>query len=125
MDLSLERPEGLRLIRRVGASTITLTDGERAGSFLLLPGNGVENWPVTSAAALDGDDGHALQARRPELVVLGTGPNQIFPGPVFMAALLGQQIGLEVMDNAAAARTYNLLASEGRRVIGAFIQPGG
>jgi uncharacterized protein len=27
------------------------------------------------------------------------------------------------MDNAAAARTYDLLASEGRRVVAAFILP--
>ncbi len=125
MDLSLERSEGLRLVRRVGASAIALTDGERSSSFLLLPGNGIENWSVTSATTLDGEDGNALQERRPELVILGTGHTQIFPKPVFMAALLQRQVGLEVMDNAAAARTYNLLASEGRRVIGAFILPAG
>jgi uncharacterized protein len=125
MDLSLERSEGLRLVRRVGASAIALTDGERSSSFLLLPGNEVENWPVTSAATLGEEDGNALQERRPELVILGTGHTQIFPGPVFMAALLQRQIGLEVMNNAAAARTYNLLAGEGRRVIGAFILPAG
>jgi uncharacterized protein len=33
-------------------------------------------------------------------------------------------VGIEVMDNAAAARTYNLLAGEGRRVLAAFILGG-
>ena len=37
---------------------------------------------------------------------------------------LSRGIGLEAMDNAAAGRTFNLLAAEGRRVIAAFLLPG-
>ena len=41
-----------------------------------------------------------------------------------MATCLTRGIGIEVMDNAAAARTFNVLATEGRRVVAAFlIQP--
>jgi uncharacterized protein len=35
--------------------------------------------------------------------------------------LLRSGIGVEVMDNRAAARTYNLLAAEGRRAVAAFL----
>jgi uncharacterized protein len=38
-----------------------------------------------------------------------------------MAAVLGRGIGLEVMDTGAACRTYNILMSEGRRVVAALI----
>jgi uncharacterized protein len=41
-----------------------------------------------------------------------------------MAGFLRKGVGVEVMDNAAAARTYNLLASEGRHVVAGFILPG-
>jgi uncharacterized protein len=41
-----------------------------------------------------------------------------------MAALLGRRIGIEVMTNAAACRTYNLLAGEGRRVVAAIMLGG-
>ena len=41
-----------------------------------------------------------------------------------MAACLTRGIGIEVMDNAAAARTFNVLATEGRRVLAAFLLPG-
>jgi uncharacterized protein len=34
---------------------------------------------------------------------------------------LSKRVGLEVMDNGAAARTYNLLAAEGRRVATLFL----
>ena len=56
-------------------------------------------------------------------MILGTGERQVFPAAAFMAGLLRKGIGIEVMDNAAAARTYNLLAGEGRRVIAGFILP--
>ena len=125
MDLSLERPEGYLYVRRTGALGITLIDRELTASFLLAPDKAVENWPVTAADMLDASHVQALLALKPELVVLGTGERQRFPAAEFMAGFLRKNIGIEVMDNAAAARTYNLLAGEGRRVVAAFILPPG
>jgi len=125
MDLSLERPEGYLYVRRVAAHGITLIDRELTSSFLLAPDRAIENWPVTAAETLDAGHVEALLALNPELVVLGTGARQAFPAAVFMAGFLRRNIGIEVMDNAAAARTYNLLADEGRRVVAAFILPPG
>ena len=125
MDLSLERPEGYLYVRRVAAHGITLIDRELTSSFLLAPDRAIENWPVTAPETLDASHVEALLALNPELVVLGTGARQAFPAAAFMAGFLRRNIGIEVMDNAAAARTYNLLADEGRRVIAAFILPPG
>ena len=125
MDLSLDRPEGFLFVRRVGARSITLIDRELSESFLLAPEQVIEHWPITAADALDAGHVQALLALRPELVLLGTGERQAFPAAAFIAGFLRQGIGIEVMDNAAAARTYNLLAAEGRRVLGAFILPPG
>ena len=123
MDLSLDRPEGYLLVRRVGARAITLMDRELAASFLLAPDRVIENWPVDAAVMLDVSHVDALLALQPELVILGTGERQFFPAADFMAGFLRKGIGIEVMDNAAAARTYNLLAGEGRRVVAGFILP--
>lgn len=123
MDLSLERPEGYLYVRRVGARGVTLIDRELTSSFLLAPDRAIENWPVTAADTLDASHVEALLALQPELVLLGTGERQVFPAAAFMAGFLRKGIGIEVMDNAAAARTYNLLAGEGRRVIAGFILP--
>ena len=125
MDLSLDRPEGFLFVRRVGVRGITLIDRELTESFLLAPDQVIEHWSVAAARTLDAGHVQALLALRPELVILGTGERQAFPAAAFMAGFLRQGIGIEVMDNAAAARTYNLLAAEGRRVIGAFILPSG
>jgi uncharacterized protein len=54
---------------------------------------------------------------KPELVLLGTGPRQIFPAPAFGARFLQAGIGFEVMDTGAACRTFNVLVSEQRAVV--------
>ncbi len=125
MDLSFNRPEGFLFVRRVSARSVTLIDRELTESFLLAPDQVLERWPVAAVDALDASHVDALLALRPELVLLGTGERQVFPAAVFMAGFLRRGIGIEVMDNAAAARTFNLLASERRRVLGAFILPPG
>ncbi len=123
MDLSFNRPDGFLFVRRVGARSVTLLDRELTESFLLAPDQVIERWPVAAVDALDASHVVALLALRPELVLLGTGERQAFPAAVFMAGFLRKGVGIEVMDNAAAARTFNLLASERRRVLGAFILP--
>ncbi|MGN2252052.1 Mth938-like domain-containing protein [Frateuria sp. GZRe12] len=124
MDLSLERPEGYLFIRRVSERSITVMDRELDASFLLAPDRVVETWPIDDVMALDESAGDAVRELQPEVVLLGTGNRQRFPSAAFMAGFLRKGIGIEVMDNAAAARTYDLLAGEGRRVVAAFILPG-
>ena len=49
-------------------------------------------------------------------LLLGTGSRQKLPPPALYADLAARGIGLEVMDNRAACRTYNLLLGEFREV---------
>jgi uncharacterized protein len=123
MDLSLDRPDDYLFVRRVSTHGVMVVDREFDRSFLLAPDRVVENWPVQTAKTLDAEHVEAILALQPELVLLGTGERQYFPAHVFLAGFLRKNIGIEVMDNAAAARTYNLLAAEGRRVVVAFILP--
>ena len=83
----------------------------------------ISDWPIHSALQLDDSHVEKLLSLSPELVILGTGHAQTFPAAAFMAGFLRKGVGIEVMDNAAAARTYNLLAGEGRRVVAGFILP--
>jgi uncharacterized protein len=62
-------------------------------------------------------DRSRILALEPELVLLGTGPRQIFPAASFRAQFLSAGIGLEVMDTGAACRTFNVLVAEQRRVV--------
>lgn len=123
MELARDRPEGVLMVRHVASDHVMLSDRDVTNSFLLAPDRVIEDWPVASADKLDASQVASLLALKPELVLLGTGPSQVFPAAAFLAGFLGKGIGIEVMDNAAAARTYNLLAGEGRKVLAAFILP--
>jgi len=54
-------------------------------------------------------------------VLLGTGKMLRFPHPRLSSPLTQARIGFEVMDTFAAARTYNILMGEGRRVAAALL----
>jgi len=124
MDLSFEHPGEYLFVRRVGAGTVTIVDREFGKSLLLTPEQMVEDWPVTDASQLGLADVETIAALKPELVLLGTGERQVFPSAEVMAAFLKRGIGIETMTNGSVARTYSLLAAEGRRVVAAFILPG-
>lgn len=62
-----------------------------------------------------------IAALAPEVVIFGSGARLRFPSPALTRALIERRIGLETMDTAAACRTYNVLASEGRRVLAALL----
>ena len=62
---------------------------------------------------------------KPELVLFGSGSRLRFVAPRLLRSLLERGIGVETMDTAAACRTYNILAGEGRRVTAALLQEGG
>src|SRR3546814_2220415 len=84
--------------------------------FVISPRALVEDWPVADVAAMAPADLQPLFELEPELILLGSGETQAFPPAETMAACLSQGIGLETMTNAAAARTFNVLAGEGRKV---------
>ena len=98
-----------------------MNERELSASFIVTPDTLVDTWPVTAAAELTVAQLQPVLDLNPVLIVLGTGDTQVFPPAQLMAACLGRGIGLEVMNNAAAARTFNILASEGRKVAAAFI----
>ena len=123
MQLNLERPDYTWYLRGADGRHALVNERTIERSFVIAPESLVEDWPVVDAKAMQAEDLAPMLALEPELIVLGTGPTQRFPSAAVMHACLSQGIGLEVMDNAAAARTYSVLAGEGRRVVAGFIFP--
>ena len=76
----------------------------------------VGDWRPPALEALSIDDFAPLVAASPDIAILGTGLRQRMPSPGLFADFAARRIGLEVMDSAAACRTYNLLLSEYREV---------
>jgi uncharacterized protein len=123
VQLSLNRPGEYLFVRKVGATAVTVVDRDLDRSFILAPDRAVENWDVRDVAALDEAAIAPILALNPAVVILGSGPRIVFPSQAVLAAFLQRGVGIEVMDNAAAARTFNVLAGEGRRVVAAFVLP--
>lgn len=124
MQLTLENPDHEFFLRGADGVSALVNDRRLTGSFVLAPNTLIEAWAVRDAKALTADDLEPLLALAPEVVLLGTGAGQVFPPAAVMAACLGRRIGVEVMSNAAAARTFNVLAGESRKVVAGFILPG-
>lgn len=103
-------------IRSVGADGIRIDDQLWSETIALTPEKVVDGWRNVPIAELVEDDFMALLEHAPELIIVGTGTTNLFPPRELTFAFARRGVGLEVMDTAAAARTFNVLAGEGRRV---------
>jgi uncharacterized protein len=121
MQLSHELPDYAFTLRAADGHSAKVNDRILHSSFILSPDQLIEDWPPRDSAALVPDDFERLLAMQPEVILLGTGERQVFPPSAVMAACLTRGIGIEVMANAAAARTFNVLAGESRRVVAGFL----
>lgn len=122
MKFHLSQGEGHR-VTGSGPGWVRVDADEYRASFLLAPDRIVAPWAAGGFERLDAADFAAVAALAPEIVLLGTGVRQRFPHPRLTRALTDARVGLEVMDTAAAARTYNIVAAEGRRVVAALLLP--
>ena len=105
------------------AGWIEVNGQKYSGGLMVHSESGCSAWTVARFEDLQADHFAQLLAHRPELVIFGSGLKLRFPRPVWLAPLIQLGIGLETMDTAAACRTYNVLASEGRRVVAALLPP--
>lgn len=120
MKLNLEQNPNLNLITGYGAEHVLINKVRHDGN-LILTGERVIPWTASGVEQLAPDDFAVLRDLKPEVVVVGTGKRQRFPAPQVLRPLIEANIGYEIMDLAAACRTYNILATEGRAVVAALI----
>ena len=95
----------------------------RPGSLLILD-DVPADWPPRAIDALAVEDFAGVIAAGlaiSEFVLLGTGAAQALPPRAVRVAIQAAGLGLEFMSSEAAARTHNVLASEGRRFATALI----
>ncbi|HEY9279381.1 MAG TPA: Mth938-like domain-containing protein [Eoetvoesiella sp.] len=88
---------------------------------LLREAAGLRDMVADPMAFLEGDAAAQKPADAPEVILVGTGLKQQFLPPEVTQSLLKMGIGIETMSTQAAARTYNILMAEGRRVIAALL----
>lgn len=123
MELTLDPAGAHHVVRFVHDDAIGVDARELTSSFLLAPTQVVDDWSPRSLDELAEAHLEAILSLSPEVVLLGTGATQAFAPMAVVGWFLSRGIGIEAMSNAAAGRTFNLLAGEGRRVVAAFLLP--
>ncbi len=97
-------------------------DGEKITKSVILSSRGERiDWPALSFADLDAGHFERLAQIDAEVVIFGSGSRIRFPQAAWLRPLMARRIGIETMDTAAACRTYNILAHEGRSVAVALL----
>jgi len=124
LKLHAQAPSNLNSVTGYGPGYIDVNRIRHAGSLILAP-----EGPAQALSASTFDQVHeehfaAVLAQVPEVVLIGTGAAQRFLPPLLTLPLVRAGVGFEVMDTAAACRTFNILVAEGRRVVGVFLNPG-
>ena len=76
----------------------------------------LDDWRAEDIGELTESDFAALLNVHPEVIILGTGNDNVFPPRELVFAMARRGVGFEVMNTRAAASTFNVLAGEGRQV---------
>ena len=116
MQFTRENAEDANAIVACTEQEVRLRDRTFLGSLIVTREMVVEGWRPPEPEALAIGDFAELLDLRPDVVLLGTGSRQRLPPPALFADFAARGIGLEVMDNRAACRTYNVLLGEFRNV---------
>jgi uncharacterized protein len=123
MKFQPDRAEGVNLIARHDGARVWVGPTAYARSVLVPWQGAVLEWDARQTADLQPAHFEQVLRLQPELVIFGSGARLTFVPPALYRALIEARVGIETMDTAAACRTYNVLASEGRTVVAALLLP--
>ena len=116
MKLQLAKTDGLNTFTAYGEGYVSVNGVRHNCNLTVLPGRLIPAWTQADFDSLTVADFELLAGLDAEIILLGTGNKLRFPRPELMQPLIKAQKGLEVMDLQAACRTYNMLATDGRKV---------
>jgi uncharacterized protein len=120
MKLTDDSIPGAHLVRSYAPGELRIGEVVLHRSCLVKIDQLVSDWRPQSIEELRLADLDAVFALQPEIVVIGSGATQRFPATQLTGAIMSRGIGCEVMATDAACRTYNVLASEDRKVVAAL-----
>jgi uncharacterized protein len=114
---------GVNAITRLERARVWVGAAAHEGSVLVPWSGAVQRWAPGDFGALQPDSFEPVLALAPEVVIFGSGATLRFPPAALLRPLIERRVGIETMDSAAACRTFNVLATEGRRVVAALLLP--
>lgn len=121
MKFHPDQPGDQNVVTALDSNSVSVNGRALTRSFLLLPDRLDEGWGPSSFEGLTCEHLAALTVHRCDVILIGTGRRQRFPALALLRPLIEAGRGYEIMDTAAACRTYNVLIGEGRIALAACI----
>ena len=120
MQLDRETGTGI-IVRSFADGKIHVNDQIIDRHVILTADEIIVDWRPPAIENLGIADFSLALDRNPEVIIFGSGVTQRFPDTKLVTQIMREGIGFETMDTAAACRTFNVLASERRRVVAALL----
>lgn len=109
-------PAEMVIIHKANNQLLTVNN-----SIIVLFDNIIENWQPQNSQEITVENITAIIQLKPEIVLLGVGEKLLPLEYSVLEPFYKHKIPFEIMTTTNACRTYNILASEHRRVIAAMI----
>lgn len=119
MRFAEDDKDGSYRIQAYAPGQLTVNDKLLTRSLVISSEQLISDWAPQCFEELTPAHLQTVADLQPEILIIGTGARIQFPHPSLIADLQAQGIGVEIMDTAAACRTYNVLVNEQRRVAAA------
>lgn len=121
VKLHQDPSQALNTVTGYGRGYVEVNKIRHEHSVIIAPEGEIQAWPVSRFDALESAHFDQLHALDPEVVIFGSGDRLRFAHPRLTTSLTSRRVGVDSMDTQAACRTYNILMSEGRRVVLALL----
>ncbi len=124
LEITQRPSDGLALVKGYGEGGFRIGPGRHHGSVLIVNGT-VYAIPVDDVAQLTQVHLEPVLTANPaiELLLIGTGAKLLLPPKEIHNICQDVGVSMDPMDTGAAARTYNVLLLEARRVSALLLSP--
>lgn len=119
MEFSREVTDALT-IRSLERGRIRIGDTWHSEHLIVTRDTVIAPWQIEDPASITTSMLEQALAFEPEILLIGTGSNYVMCDVHLIGELARRGVGAEVMDTAAACRTYNVLVHEHRAVVAAL-----
>lgn len=121
MKFSEHRDSNINVVKNYQPGEVRINATTYTDSLFFTQQEIFSEWPISDISQLAIEHLQPIIETQPEVIILGTGERQVFPNIELFAHCASKGIGLEVMANDAACRTYNVITTEDRDVVLALI----
>ena len=111
----------LKILRGYAGGGFQVNDEFISGSIILYPRE-AHSCPITHDSEISKEllEPH-LNSIKPDMVLIGVGENPKHPYQPLRDFAHKQSVGIDIMSTSSACRTWNVLLSEGRKVVACLL----